>query len=114
MTEHLWVEGFPVAVTVCDTEGTILEMNQRADKSFRNQGGKNLIGSNVLDCHPKEAREKLKGLMERREANVYTVEKKGGGRRLIYQSPWYRDGEYAGFVEMILTIPEAMPHFVRK
>jgi hypothetical protein len=32
---------------------------------------------------------------------------------LIYQSPWYRDGQYAGFVEISLEIPFDMPHFIR-
>ena len=35
-------------------------------------------------------------------------------RKLIYQSPWYRDGAYAGFVELSLEIPAEMPHFVRQ
>ncbi len=113
MTEHAWVKEFPGAITVCDPEGIILEMNERAIKSFQNQGGEKLIGTNLMDCHPEPAREKLKGLMERQEANVYTIEKKGS-RRLIYQTPWHRDGKYAGFVEIILTIPADMPHFVRE
>ncbi len=114
MTEHPWVEEFPGAVTVCDREGIILEMNERAAKSFGKQGGKDLIGTNVLDCHPEAAREKLRGLMERQEAHVYTIEKKSGGRRLIYQSPWFQEGKYAGFVEFILTIPAEMPHYLRE
>ena len=114
MAEHAWVKEFPGSITVCDPEGIILEMNERAIKSFQNQGGEKLIGTNLMDCHPEPAREKLKGLMERQEANVYTVEKKGGGRRLVYQSPWHRDGEYAGFVEMVLTIPAEVPHFIRE
>jgi len=32
---------------------------------------------------------------------------------LIYQSPWYQNGEFAGLVEISLEIPEQMPHFVR-
>ena len=113
MMEHAWVKEFPGAITVCDPEGVILEMNGRAIKSFQSQGGEKLIGTNLLDCHPEAAREKLKGLMERQEANVYTIEKKGR-RRLVYQTPWHQDGKYAGFVEMILTIPAEVPHFIRE
>ena len=113
MMEHAWVKEFSGAITVCDPEGVILEMNGRAIKSFQSQGGEKLIGTNLLDCHPEAAREKLKGLMERQEANVYTIEKKGR-RRLIYQTPWHQDGKYAGFVEMILTIPAEVPHFIRE
>lgn len=113
MTEDAWVKEFPGAITVCDPDGIILEMNQRAIKSFQSQGGEKLIGTNLMDCHPEAAREKLKGLMDRQESNGYTIEKKGH-HRFIYQSPWYREGKYAGFVEMILTITENIPHFVRE
>ncbi len=111
--EHTWVKEFPGTIIVCDTRGIILEMNQRAIKSYQDQGGVGLIGTNLMDCHPEPAREKLKGLMERQEANVYTIEKKGY-HRFIYQIPWYQEGKYAGFVEMVLTIPADMPHFIRE
>jgi ribosomal protein S6 len=71
-----------------------------------------LIGANILDCHPEPARTKLKGLLESGRANIYTIEKKGV-KKLIYQAPWYKDGEYAGIVELSLEIPWDMPHFVR-
>ncbi|MBA4393884.1 MAG: diguanylate cyclase [Desulfobacca sp.] len=112
MKEHAWIKEFPGAIIVCDTQGIILEMNQRAIKSYQNQGGVGLIGTNMMECHPEPAREKLKGLMERQEANVYTIEK-NGSHRLIYQTPWYQEGEYAGFVEIVMTVPAEMPHFVR-
>ncbi|MBN1887118.1 MAG: PAS domain-containing protein [Thermoflexales bacterium] len=118
MTNHAplrngdWVDEFPAAMTVCDAEGIILEMNERAAKAFEEDGGKQLLGSNLLDCHPAPARAKLEQLMQTRQANVYTIEKKGV-KKLIYQTPWYRDGEYAGFVELALEIPFDMPHFIR-
>ena len=34
-------------------------------------------------------------------------------KKLIYQAPWYRDGAYAGFVELSLVVPFELPHFVR-
>ena len=113
MENHSWVQAFAGSITVCDPEGIILEMNDKAIENFKEQGGRNLIGTNLLDCHPEPARTKLKGLMEAQKANVYTVEKKGK-RKFIYQTPWYRDEQYGGFVELILEIPEKMPHFVRK
>jgi len=98
-----------MAITVCDTEGTILWMNDRS----RAVNGEGLIGSNVLDCHPEPARSQLQGMMEQRTNNSYTIEK-NGIRKLIYQSPWYESGEYAGFTEFSIEIPFDMPHFVRK
>ena len=112
MSEHDWIKEFPAAVTVCDEQGIILEMNDKAATTFEKDGGRNLIGRNMLDCHPEHARLKTESLLAGREKNIYTIEK-NGIKKLIYQSPWYRDGQYAGFVEISLEIPFDMPHFIR-
>jgi hypothetical protein len=112
MMDYTWVKGFPGAITVCDTVGIVLEMNDESEIVFQEDGGRKLIGTNLLDCHPKAARAKLEKMMETQQANVYTIEK-GGVKKLIYQTPWYRDGKYAGFIELALVIPFEMPHFVR-
>jgi PAS domain-containing protein len=112
MQEHAWVREFPGAVTVCDPDGIILEMNDRAAVVYEADGGRALIGTNVLNCHPEPSRTKLADQLATRQRNVYTIEK-NGVRKLIYQSPWYRDGGYAGIVEVALEIPAEMPHFVR-
>ncbi len=113
MDRHQWVKEFAGAVTVCDPHGVILEMNDRSARMFEEQGGRALVGSNLLDCHPEPARTKLEQLMEARQANVYTVEKKGV-KKLIYQTPWYSSGRYGGFVEIVLELPSEMPHFIRR
>ncbi|CAG0969235.1 hypothetical protein ANRL3_01390 [Anaerolineae bacterium] len=113
MTNHDWIEEFPAAITVCDPAGIILEMNERAAESFALDGGTALIGRNVLDCHPTEARAKLEAIMQSRQKNVYTIEKRGV-KKLIYQTPWHENGEYRGFVELALEIPFDPPHFVRQ
>jgi transcriptional regulator with PAS, ATPase and Fis domain len=112
MASHSWVGEFPAGITVCDPNGIILEMNARAVRAFQDQGGGELIGTNLLDCHPEPARTKLQRLMETRQTNVYTIEK-AGIKKLIYQAPWHEDGKYCGFVELSLEIPAQMPHFVR-
>ncbi len=112
MTSHIWIKEFPAAVTVCDAEGIILEMNDKAAKTFESDGGYKLIGSNMLDCHPGASRGKTERLLAAQVKNVYTIEK-NGVKKLIYQSPWYKEGEYAGFVEISLEIPLEMPHFIR-
>ncbi len=110
MAAHAWVNEFPGTIEVCDRDGILLEMN---DWARREGGGRELIGTNILDCHPEPARTKLKQMLESGQRNVYTIEKRGK-RKLIYQSPWYIDGRYAGFVELALEIPEDMPHYVRE
>lgn len=115
MAEHSWVAGFPGAVTVCDCDGIILEMNERSARAFAGDGGTALIGTNVLDCHPEPARTKLQAMMGERRTNAYTIEK-GGAHKLVLQAPWFCDGpegEYGGFVEMVIEVPSEMPHFVR-
>ena len=112
MASQEWVKEFPGAITVCDSKGIILEMNDRAEKTFAADGGRKLIGSNVLDCHPEPARTQLQTLLETGRANVYTIEKQGK-KKLIYQTPWYAEGQYAGLIELALELPDALPHFVR-
>jgi transcriptional regulator with PAS, ATPase and Fis domain len=112
MTDHAWIKEFPAAVTVCDAEGILLEMNDKAAKTFASDGGYALLGKNMLDCHPSQARTKTEQLLAAREKNVYTIEK-NGVKKLIYQSPWYQGGQYAGFVELSLEIPVELPHFIR-
>jgi len=112
MEQHDWIKQFPAAVTVCDCKGTILDMNDKAARTFEKEGGYALIGKNLLDCHPKPARGKVQSLLDMCEKNVYTIEK-NGIKKLIYQCPWFENGQYAGFVELSLEIPFEMEHFVR-
>lgn len=110
---HSWLKEFPGAVTVSDRDGTIVAMNNKAAQTFESDGGYALIGQNMLDCHPEPSRSKLEQMMATQQANIYTIEK-NGVKKLIYQTPWYKDGHYMGFVEMALEIPFEMPHFIRK
>jgi transcriptional regulator with PAS, ATPase and Fis domain len=109
---NAWIKEFEGALTICDTTGIIIEMNDKAAKTFEKWGGIKLIGSNLIDCHPEPAKTKLKHLMDNQLKNVYTIEK-NGIKKMIFQSPWYSNGEYAGFVELSLEIPLDIPHFVR-
>ena len=112
MSEHEWLKEFPAAATVCDANGIIVDMNDRAAKTFEKDGGYALIGKSLIDCHSEVSRGKVQQLLASHEKNVYTVEK-NGVKKLIFQSPWFQNGEYAGVVELSLEIPFEMPHFVR-
>ena len=113
MQDHNWSKHFNGAISICDKNGIILEMNDKAIRDFQDEGGEKLIGSNVLDCHPEPAQTKLRELLQHEQTNVYTIEKRGV-KKLIYQAPWFEGGRYAGLVELSLEIPTQMPHFVRK
>jgi PAS domain-containing protein len=112
MITHNWIKSFPAAITVCDTQGIILEMNDKAIDVFREDGGEKLLGTNLLNCHPDPARAQLQTMLNTQKPNYYTIEKQGI-KKLLYQVPWYQNGIYAGFVELSLPIPNEMPHFIR-
>lgn len=100
-----------IAVTICDKDGRIIEMNEQS-RRVNLKPGRTLIGRNVLDCHPEPARSLLQRMMDQEEKHVYTIEK-GEKKKLIYQIPWYEDGKYAGFMELSMVIPHQMPHYIR-
>jgi len=102
----------PFAVTICDKEGRILEMNDKSVKTFV-KGRQLLIGKSLLECHPEPARTKLQNMLNNHDVNAYTIEK-NGVKKMIYQSPWYENGEFAGYIELSMEIPFDMSHFVRK
>jgi hypothetical protein len=62
-------------ITVCDTARVILAMNGRAVEQFAKDGGQELVGSNLLDCHPEPSRTKLQELLSSGKLNAYTIEK---------------------------------------
>jgi transcriptional regulator with PAS, ATPase and Fis domain len=108
-----WINGLDVAITVCDANGIILEMNEKSRKVFEKDGGVELLGKNLYECHPQPAKSKLRELLKNGKTNAYTIEK-NGLKKLIYQAPFYEDNECKGFVEFSMEIPIEMPHFIRK
>ncbi|MDD5571910.1 MAG: PAS domain-containing protein [Bacteroidales bacterium] len=113
MAEPNWTNEFDASITVCDSEGTIIEMNKKSIDTFEKYGGAKLIGTNLFDCHPEPARSKLKEMIVSEKSNVYTIEK-NGVRKMIIQKPWYEKGTCSGIVEISIEIPAQMEHFVRK
>ena len=89
---------------VCDPAGIILEMNAQAGELFAEDGGNGLLGTNLLDCHPAPAAEKLERMLQDQAANAY-FNTENGEKRFFFQSPWYLDGAYAGFVEISFDVP---------
>jgi hypothetical protein len=107
-----WIEELEAAVTVTDAGGRILAMNGTAREVFAADGGAALIGGSVFACPPEPARTRTLELYRDRAPNHYTVSKKGR-RKIIHQMPWFHEGQFAGFVEISIPIPDEMPHFVR-
>ncbi len=103
-----WSEEVPVGIVVCNAEGIIESMNDRAARIFKVSGGMDLVGSNLMDCHPERAQDKVRELFEKKEPNCYTVET-NGETAMLYQAPRYVDGVFKGFVEFIYTLPANIP-----
>lgn len=106
-----YFEGVNFAVTICDKDGKILDMNKKSKTTFL-KNGEDIIGNNLLDCHPEPSKSMLADMLANPRTNVYTIEKKGV-KKIIYQTPWFDEGEYAGFMEVSMEIPFEMPHKVR-
>lgn len=103
-----WIDHYPVAVSVCDTQGTIIAMNRLSAEMFRKRGGEDLIGTSLFDCHPESANAMIRRQLQTRQPNTYIVEK-NGARRLVYQAPWFAADVFGGLVETITPLPEELP-----
>ena len=90
-TNFNWAEDIDAAVTVCDKEGKVLYMNQRSRNTF-SKDGSSMVGQNLMHC--------------------YTISK-NGLRKLIFQTPWRKDGNVEGLVEISIVLPDEMPHYDR-
>jgi RimJ/RimL family protein N-acetyltransferase len=108
-----WLDGVDVSVLACDPAGVCTYMNERACQTFAKDGGRTLVGRSLVDCHPEPARSRLLDLLRAPRANSYTVEK-AGKKKLIHQTPFFRDGVFAGVVEFAIELPASLPHFVRE
>lgn len=101
-------KGINVSITISDTEGNILYMNDKSTSVFGDMVGQNMIG-----CHNPHSQEIIHKLIAEAGTNAYTIDKRGV-KKLIYQTPWYNETrEVGGLVEFSIIIPDDMPHYVR-
>lgn len=105
-----WAKEMNCAVTVCDTEGIIVYMNDKAKATFASHG--DLVGKSLMGCHSDRSKGIIAHLLETGGYNAYTIEKEGL-RKMIYQTAWKQDGKVAGLVEISMIIPQDMPHYIR-
>ncbi len=110
ISDFEWSDDVNCAVTVCDAAGVILSMNRRAREVFAAHG--DLIGKNLFECHSEGSRAKIRHMLATGQSNAYTITK-NGQRKVIYQTPWRRDGRVAGMVEISMVVPDEMPHYER-
>jgi len=106
-----WMQELSCAVTVCDTAGVVVYQNEKSKRVFASYGG-DLLGKSLKDCHKPESWAMLLRLMEEQASNSYTIEKHGI-RKLIHQTPWYKDGVLKGMVEFSIELPAELAHHCR-
>lgn len=104
-----FLEAMDAGVTVCDSDLKIVYMNKKSKAAFLDFGGGDLIGKSLADCHKPESTKIIREILASKTPNVYTVSKKGQ-KKLIWQGPWFKDGEVAGLVELSIPLPEELPH----
>ena len=107
-----WALNFNSAITVCDKNGIIIYMNEKAGKTFEKWGGRELIGSSLFNCHNEHSVLAIKELIKTGSSNSYTIEK-NGLKKIIHQAPWFENENCAGLVEISIEIPFEMAHFIR-
>jgi hypothetical protein len=107
-----WFEQLPCALTVCDKNYKILYLNGRSAEVNASDGGKSLIGKNLIDCHPPLAQKKLRKVMASSRPNVYMT-RRNGVKKVIFQAHWKKGGRSAGLVEITFELPPKVPIFVR-
>lgn len=112
MDKSNWYKVFPGAITVTDSEGNIIEMNDASAELFKNDGGYEIMGRNAITCHPEPAQTKVRKIYETQSQNIYSITK-NGKKSLVYQTPYIVDGKFAGIVELFLNLPDEIPHFNR-
>lgn len=106
-----WADEVDYAVTIADKNCEIIYMNRRSRDTFC-RDGQDLVGRNLMDCHPEHARVIIRRLLKEGGSNAYTITK-NGVNKLIFQSVWKLKGEIAGLVETSMILPSDMKHFDR-
>jgi transcriptional regulator with PAS, ATPase and Fis domain len=99
-----WMDEFDGAITLCDTNFTIVYMNNRSVKEFEKYGGAKLIGTNLLDCHNPDSVIMIKDILKTGLSNSYVKEKADGSRKVISQSVWKELDEVKGLIEISFYI----------
>jgi len=103
-----WANELQFAITVTDINDTIIYMNKKSKRSYPNAK----IGDNLAGCHKQISMDKVEEFKKNDVSNTYTVQK-NGIKKLIHQTPWYKNGKIAGLAEFSIEIPFEIPHIIR-
>ena len=107
-----WFEQLPCSVMICDRRYTVLYMNDRAAEDHADDGGRALVGTDLMDCHPPAAQAKLRKVLASGRPNVYTTQEMRK-KKLVYQCQWKKGGRVGGVVQLVIELPREVPNHVR-
>jgi transcriptional regulator with PAS, ATPase and Fis domain len=110
MKKQDWFKVFPGAITITNEKGTILEMNDTAAELFKKDGGYELIGQSAITCHKASIQAKVRQIYDTQSLNTYSITK-NGKKQLVYQAPYFINGNFAGIVELALDLPDEIHLF---
>lgn len=99
-------DGLRAAVTIADQDFEISFMNDRAAAFYAEDGGLELIGRNLLDCHRDEHKRVIRAAYTRyRSGDLtptrYHTQKEGGALESIVHIPLMVEGQFRGVAELI-------------
>ncbi len=106
--EFIWAKELNCGITICDCDGVITYMNDKA--TIQKHG--NLIGKNIFECHNPNSYTIIRRLLATGGENIYTIEK-NGVKKLIYQSAWKTNGVVSGLCEIMAEFSGEIPHYIR-
>lgn len=107
-----YFDEFEQSVTICDTNGIVLYMNNKAVLTFEKWGGVQLIGKSLFSCHQPQSVNKIKQIISSGVGNTYTIEK-NGIKKLIHQGPWLKNNVIEGVIEISIELPGNIQHKIR-
>ena len=99
--------GLSAGVTIADQDFLITFMNDRARVFYAEDGGGELVGKNLLDCHNAEHAALIRNAYERYRADDLTptryhrAQNEDGAPESIVHIPLIVEGQFRGIAELI-------------
>jgi len=100
-------EGLRASVTIADQDFQIIFMNDRACAFYAEDGGAELVGKNLLDCHNAEQTAVIRDAFARYRAGDLTptryhqAQKEESAPESIVHIPLIVEGQFRGIAELI-------------
>jgi len=104
-----WAKEIDATLIVTDANNIVIHVNEAACEVFK---ATKLVGTELIAHHPKWAIPAVEELLDKKKPDCYTTETPQG-KHFVYHTPWFKDGEYAGFVELVIPIRKDMRNIIR-